>query len=40
MKKLYTSILLVSILCLSGCNANATDSNSLDGLSVEISKIS
>lgn len=39
MKKLYTSILLVSILCLSGCNANATDSNSLDGLSVEISNV-
>lgn len=39
MKRLYTSVLLLSILCLSGCNTNATNSNNLEGLSVEISNV-
>lgn len=39
MKRLYTSVLLLSILCLSGCNTNATNSNNLGGLSVEISNV-
>ena len=39
MKKLYTVALLLSVFLLSGCNSNTSNSNNLNGLSVEISSI-